>query len=264
MTGGRNFCCLAALLAVGTMKGSSLDASANALFVTDGVVDCTQSSGGGFGVVNAPLIGCLQTFGQSSFHSAGAASAAYGTLRVLGSINATNLTVPAGNFELEWLLKAQADILDTLTISQGSFFDVTIDFTGSASNAGAMFFLNDVLEPYTLGSPATFRIPFTAGVPFAFDETLRVDLQDRLTTDDPQGRSFSQYVDLSHTVQIIATQVLDAQGNPIDGATISSQSGFDYADPLGATTAAPEPGFVGLLFGGIIMVCAGKYRRRQT
>jgi hypothetical protein len=246
------------------MAGSSLSATVNADFITNGATaTCVQSSGGGPGTPDAPLAGCLQTFGQTMFQSEGSASAAYGTLRVFGSVSYTNLSLPAGDTEFEWLLRAEADIQDTLTISQGSFLDVTIDFSGSESNAGAFFLLDGATVPYSFPGPNTFRIPFKAGVPFAFDEGVRVDLPGLFMSGQPEGQSFSQYVDLSHTVQIVSTEVLDSQGNPISGATITSQSGFDYADPLG-TTATPEPGSIGFLLAGMAGVLGGNcYKRRR-
>jgi hypothetical protein len=136
-------CCGATAFAPAALKGSALSALVNADFVTNGATaTCAETSGGGLGTVNAPLTGCLQTFGTSLFQSKGSANAAFGTLRVLGSINYTNLSIPSGDFEFEWLLRAEADMQDKLTIPTGSFLDVTVSFTGTESNAGAMFFLD--------------------------------------------------------------------------------------------------------------------------
>jgi hypothetical protein len=246
------------------MAGSSLSASVNADFVTNGATaTCVQDSGGGLGTANAPLAGCLQTFGQSTFQSKGSANAAYGTLRAFGSVSYTDLSLPSGDSEFEWLLRADADIQDMLTVSRGSFLDVTVDFSGTESHAGAMFFLDGESVPYSFPGTNTFRIPFKAGVPFAFDEGLRVDLEGILTSGQPQGTSLSQFVDLSHTVQIVSTEVLDSLGNPIPGAAVSSESGFDYANPLGTTTATPEPGSIGFLLAGMAVLYGGSYRKRR-
>jgi PEP-CTERM motif len=243
---------LFALICCSTVKGAGLDASDGAVFGLDGVEDCVQSNNGGFGVSVAPLVGCLETFGQSEFKSAASASAAFGTLRVLGSTSATNLSVPAGHNELEWFLRADADFQDTLTIAQGSFLSVTVNFSGTESNAGAFFFLDGATKPTTFPGPNTFLIPYRAGVPFLFSEGLRVDLSDSLMIGQPQGQSFAEFVDLSHTVQIVSTEVLDSQGNVIPGVAIGSESGFDYNNPLG-TSAVPEPSSVFFLG----MVCLG-------
>jgi hypothetical protein len=257
-------CCGATAFAPAALKGSALSALVNADFVTNGATaTCAETSGGGLGTVNAPLTGCLQTFGTSLFQSKGSANAAFGTLRVLGSINYTNLSIPSGDFEFEWLLRAEADMQDRLTIPTGSFLDVTVSFTGTESNAGAIFLIDGASVPYSFPGPNTFRIPFRAGIPFEFDEGLRVDLEGSLTLDQPQGRSFSQFVDLTHTVRIVSTQVLDSQGNPISGATISSESGFDYNDPLGSSTAVPEPGSVSFLALGIGLMSLAMFRRHR-
>jgi PEP-CTERM motif-containing protein len=257
-------CCSITMLIQSTMTAASLSASVDTFFETDGVIDCLHLSGGGPGTVNAPLVGCLQTFGQSSFQSAGAANAAFGTLRALGSISYTNLSVPSGDFEINWFVRADADMTDTLTIPKGSFFDVTINFSGSESNAGAFFFIDGATVLYSFPGSTTFRVPFKAGVPFEFSELLRVDLEGRLTPDQPQGRSFSQFVDLSHTVQIVSTQVLDSQGNPITGDTITSESGFDYNNPLGAGVAIPEPTSTGLMLAGLALVGSALIRRHRA
>lgn len=234
-------CCSAVSFVPSTMTAAGLDASDGAVFETDGAVDCVQSNNGGFGTPVAPLVGCLQTFGQSEFKSAAEASAAFGSLRVLGSTSYTNLSVPSGHNELEWFLRADADFQDTLTIAQGSFLSVTVNFSGTESNAGAFFFLDGAVKPTTFPGPNTFLIPYKAGVPFVYSEGLRVDLSDSLMIGQPQGQSFAKFVDLTHTVQIISTQVLDSQGNVIPGVTIGSESGFDYNNPVGVTASTPEP-----------------------
>jgi hypothetical protein len=50
-----------------TIAESTLSASAGADFLTNGVIDCLQTSGGGLGTVDAPLVGCPQAFGRPYF-----------------------------------------------------------------------------------------------------------------------------------------------------------------------------------------------------
>ena len=254
--------CAAAALAPAT-PAAELSASVDTFFETDGVIDCVQSSGGGFGTVNAPLVGCSQTFGQSQFQSQGSASAAFGILRAFGSISFTNLSVPAGSFSLTWFDRADADMSDTLTISRGSFLDLTVAFSGTESHAGAIFFLDGAGVPYTFPGPNTFRLPFKAGVPFALDEGLRVDLEGSLMPGQPQGQSFSQFADFSHTVQIVSTQVVDSLGNPVTDASITSASGFDYNNPLGSSASVPEAASIRLVAGGMALVWAAQAIRRR-
>jgi hypothetical protein len=220
-----------------TIAGSTLSASAGADFLTNGVIDCLQTSGGGLGTVDAPLVGCPQAFGQSVFQSTAQANAAFRTLRVLGTVNYSNLSVPSGDFEITWFLRADADITDTLTIPQGSLLDVTIDFSGTESHAAAIFFIDGQGVPYSFPGPNTFQIPFEAGVPFAFNTGLRVDLSGAPTLNDTQGQSFARFVDLTHTVQIVSTQVLDSQGNPLTG----SRSAQNRASTTTIPWAQPGP-----------------------
>ena len=50
--------CAAAAVAPSTWA-AGLSASVNTFFENNGVIDCTQTSGGGFGFIDAPLVGCL-------------------------------------------------------------------------------------------------------------------------------------------------------------------------------------------------------------
>jgi hypothetical protein len=152
-------------------------------------------------------------------------------------VNYSNLSVPSGDFEITWFLRADADITDTLTIPQGSLLDVTIDFSGTESHAAAIFFIDGQGVPYSFPGPNTFQIPFEAGVPFAFNTGLRVDLSGAPTLNDTQGQSFARFVDLTHTVQIVSTQVLDSQGNPLTG----SRSAQNRASTTTIPWAQPGP-----------------------
>jgi hypothetical protein len=255
--------CAAVALAPSTLA-AGLSASVDTFFENNGVIDCIQNSGGGFGVINAPLVGCLQTFGQSEFQSAGSASAAFGTLRAFGSVSYTNLNVPAGSTGLNWFDRADADMSDTLTIPRGSFLDLTVAISGTVSNATVFFFLDGAVPPFSFPGLNTFRIPFRAGVPFNLDEGLRVDIEGSLSPDQPQGRSFAQFADFSHTVQIVGTQVFDSAGNPVADAPITSASGFDYNNPLGGFTAAPEPVSILLVAAGMSLVWALRVMGRRS
>jgi hypothetical protein len=99
-------------------------------------------------------------------------------------------------------------------------------------------------------------------VPFEFDEGLRVDFGGSLTLNDAQGQTFSRFVDLLHTVRIVGTQVLDSQGNPISGATITSESGFNYNDPLGGAPV-PEPGTVAFVAVGVASLIVKRWVKRE-
>ena len=71
-----------------------------------------------------------------------------------------------------------------------------------------------------------------------------------------RDRTLTLFVDLSRTVQFLGSRVLDVNGNPIVGATINADSGFDYVGPTGPGPSVPEPmslcylpfALVGLMF----------------
>src|SRR4029079_18461767 len=66
----------------------------------------------------------------------------------------------------------------------------------------------------------------------------------------PDPDNFDEFVDLSHTVQFLGSQVLDASGHPIFGATITADSGFDYTAGAPSVSSVPEaPAFAYMALG---------------
>lgn len=66
--------------------------------------------------------------------------------------------------------------------------------------------------------------------------------------------------DFLNTGEIGGAQVLDANGNVIPGATITSASGYNYAAPLGANV--PEPSSAGFALGAAGLASLWLFRRR--
>jgi hypothetical protein len=233
-----------------------LSALANATFSTSAGTLCDQTSGGYFGVLEAPLISCSVAFEQSSFSSAAAASApAFGILRVVGKTEFSHLSVPSGAFEIGWVLKASATMEDTLTIPEGSFLAITYSFQKGPQ---ATFFLDGAGQP-TFPGPNTFDLPFKPGVPFVLQEEMRINLSGGITLNDHQDQTFSQFID-DASFQIVSTQVLDGQLNPLPGVVITSESGFNYNDPV------PEPGAAalqGASLAGLALLRLGRRRSCQ-
>jgi hypothetical protein len=170
-------------------------------------------------------------------------------------------------------------LYDNLTISSGSFLELPFHITGAVTAAvltvptdaagtprsDVEFFINCSANP--LGSftvhDCTQDLNFSSSqsvdttmdliVPFGdgqkFGLTLTPTLEATVFTvsnfpDNPILVSTGQAVgDFSHSVVLGPAVVLDANMHPITGATITSDSGFDYFNPPGEPNGAavPEP-----------------------
>jgi hypothetical protein len=121
----------------------------------------------------------------------------------------------------------------------------------------------------TLGSGVTFvtcTIGFDPNTPFA----LRTNLDANVSVDVPWGYFGPTNTgvnnfwtsDYSNTASLISTEILDRNGRPVD-ATITSESGFDYANPNPVNSTVPEPGTLPELIVGAALL-AGAYLRRRA
>ncbi len=82
----------------------------------------------------------------------------------------------------------------------------------------------------------------------------------------PEGQTVNGTADFYNTLDVSSIQLLDANGNQVNGATYLSASGTHY-NVLGATygaAAAPEPGSVTLLVGLGLSGAACLRRRRRS
>jgi hypothetical protein len=87
----------------------------------------------------------------------------------------------------------------------------------------------------------------------------------RLTTQVSCDAPCSAKADFGHTTLIGGYQILDSSGSVIPGATLTSESGYDYTTPpaAAAPVGAPEPGSA-LLTIGIIGLLARKWLVRPS
>jgi len=143
-----------------------------------------------------------------------------------------------------------AEFSDMLTISAGSQLVLNFDIAGSG-NVPAFFAVpgNTVFSPtnyyevLTPGGQFPIFFNYTPGTPFAIDVYLTVSTGAIAACNDlavPPKCSASNVGDYSHTAKLTSVEVLDAQGNPLSNATITSDSGFDYSGS-GPTQSTPEP-----------------------
>ena len=100
-------------------------------------------------------------------------------------------------------------------------------------------------------------LPFTSGS-ISVVQTLAGQWDCRATIDAP----CSTFADFYNSAKVGGAAVYDSNFNLVDGATLSSQSGFDYTTALdaGGSTAVPEPSTLALALAGLGFLA---WRRRM-
>jgi len=85
----------------------------------------------------------------------------------------------------------------------------------------------------------TFSVPITLGTTFDFG-IYGFAVAGKRSSSGVSGSSSSS-IDFGNTIAWIGAQVVDASGSPIAGATISGDSGFDWAGPSGCPADLAPP-----------------------
>jgi hypothetical protein len=147
-------------------------------------------------------------------------------------------------------------------ITNGKAFDKNVGWCfnlfGSVCSSGAVL--------ANIGT-ATFDVPIPKNGILAINPALLIDLGASFQLDGsgaPPAPNFdAEFVDLSHTVQFLGSQVLDASGNPIFGATISADSGFDYLASVPSVSGVPEESAFTYMALGLSGVMLGRWKKHR-
>jgi len=194
------------------------------------------------------------------------ANADFGTLRAFADNRLSNFSLPAGVSLMQFVVTANSTISDRITISSGGIWEVTVDVAGTTTAPSQEWCFSygggcarSALGTNQLGS-FTVDIPFRPSASFQIQPTLQIDLGTNWSSNFPNYPvTADSYVDLSHTVRFISSRVLDVNGGVVKGAVVTSESGFNYADPA---AAVPEPGtFVCVTLAGLAVLAIYKRRR---
>jgi len=210
------------------------------------------------------------------------ANAQFGGLRASADLRFAGFDFMPDTDHAAFAAKASAGFHDTLIFNKGAVWEfgvavsgqsVLVKGTGQAFdkyNAGWWCFnpfgAGCGISPYGVSSlgTATFQVNIPPGGSLAITPRLDIDIE-ALMLRDGQGDpppylplTQDSYVDLSHTVQFVSSQVLDTNGSPIPDATISSESGFDYLRPV------PEPPALASAILGASSVCLLCRARRRS
>lgn len=181
-----------------------------------------------------------------------------------------------GSFVFTYHLDGSAS--DTLTGNAGTAFGGAIwsnqTYLEALSNPGTPYIDpytgetqegTDILDPqstgtYSLSNNYTLAVPYTNGTG-SYQLGLVSDTQCLLAAFYVQG-SCSQNLNFGSTLEITGLEVLDANGNPVPNAVVTSASGLNYL----ALAPVPEPASLGLAIVAIAFaaVCALRKKRNRT
>jgi hypothetical protein len=152
-----------------------------------------------------------------------------------------------GSFEVE----AAGSLLSAGASTPGSYAStgstMNFSFTKDQSNASLWDYF----------ATGTVLLPFGSGG-FALHEDLEIDGR---CVDAYSGCSYS--ADLLDPAMVGGAVIYDSNGDVVQGATVVSQSGFDYTQAL-PSSAIPEPGTFGMVVVGAFAALALLQRRRCT
>ena len=237
----------------------------------NGVGVCAGGGGGSqnIGTGSVPQVSC---FGPT-FSTTAVASADFGALKALADLRFQNFDFKPDTVSAFFVANAHAGYQDTLQFNKGFIWEFTVAVTGQSVfvNHGRAFNFNQgwCFDPLVNGCGGagvrdfethTFQLPIPSGGTIKITPTLDINLTADLRLDGggspPRGLPFTQdtLVDLSHTARFVSSRVLDANGLPLNDATIISESGFNYLNP-------PQPVPAPAAFVSLTLALAGLFAR---
>jgi hypothetical protein len=267
-----------ALLATLHAYGSTLNITAN-VQTTGGTIDVTQAMNPAF---SPTTLVSSQTV--SSTYAAGGyyVRAGFGNLGLSFYTNGICNDYPLC-FQVGGGGTVSADSVDGIFVAGATtsdFLKLNLVVDGSVATSGYLqdggyptasaFYLLDALGATIYEAPASCGNPlFTCGSATNVNTTLLIPLgyydgSSVYTVLDQQlfaqfgctaapGYPCAVSGDFANTAEIGGATVVDANGDLVTGAVISSGSGYDYTQPL-TTSPVPEPASVGLLMSGILLL----------
>jgi hypothetical protein len=184
---------------------------------------------------------CIGNVPGGTFDIFATASATFGKLGVLTHVDINHVRFPAtGGFDDD----SFASFSDTLTVSAGSQAVFTfgirgapvLDIHGIPIPARVHFGkIGDIAQVvYAPGAQVSLTYSgVTPGKPFNIGFALHELAEDPIGSSSCTPDGFCDWHligDFSDTASLKSVQVLDDNGNPISGVTITSESGFDYSN----------------------------------
>ncbi len=276
---------VASAIALGMSSASPAIAASLATF--DRVTAFVDSSGlcangaqtvQNIGAASVPDIRCS----NASFSATTSALSEFGALHALGDLRFTGFTFGPQTQFASFEAQVRAQYFDTLLFGPGAAtWEVTVGVSGQSvfitngkafdKNVGWCFNLfgsvcssGAVLA--NIGT-ATFDVPIPKDGILAISPALLIDLSSSFQRDGsgapPDPDNFDEFVDLSHTVQFLGSQVLDASGHPIFGATITADSGFDYTAGAPSVSSVPEEPAFAYMALGLSGVMFGRWKKHR-
>ena len=211
-----------------------------------------------------------------TFSGSASGSAQYGQLRASASGTVTNTYYnpnnPSGT-PTGFLIQGLGSFEDTLqyggALQSGYQARCIFHLDGTVSGADAAPYLNVTIagqsQEFTTAQTGELSLDWaTTDVPINgqtaqqiivdFSTDFSLDLSDGSI---PDGSNVSGMAQFSDTLTLTAIEVVDANGNPVSGVTINSDSGTAY--PMGV----PEPGTYALVVPAALLWFVGRWRMRR-
>ena len=221
--------------------------------------DLVTASVGTTGLCNGPsgAVASIQNLGAGSVPDircgglgvsvTASGSTEFGALRALADIRFNQFTVAPPATSSNFEAKVRSGFFDTLLFSPGAAtWQVTVGVSGQSvvildgvAHDGNVGWCFNVLSSVCSSNGAvvanlgvaTFNVPIPKTGILQINPTLIIDLNAAFT-DNSSPATVDLFADLSNTAKFLSSQVLDANGDPIIGAQISADSGFNYIRPI--------------------------------
>jgi len=228
------------------------------------------------GAASVPDIRCS----NASFSATTSALSEFGALHAFSDLRFNGFTFGPQTQFASFEAQVRAQYFDTLLFGPGAAtWEVTVGVSGQSvfitngkafdKNVGWCFNLFGAVcsSGFVMANigTVTFDVPIPKNGILAINPALLVDLGATFQLDGsgapPDPANFDEFVDLSHTVQFLGSQVLDASGHSISGATISADSGFDYLAGAPSVSSVPEESAFAYMALGLSGVMFRRWKR---
>jgi hypothetical protein len=229
-------------------QGSASASESGTLVVGSDALDYNNSTSADYGVLH---LASRSSFSLINGSTGGASGQAFANFQDVLTINDATLTGQTGFLDIQYDLDGTISFTGNHVCSCGFLQVIGRVFAPTLQNSVVAYFKNgDVSGTFVL--PTHFE--FTYGTPFTFYLGMTAVTG---SAGVPGLETGTSSVDFSHTLTLSGLILKDANGNPVTGATIASDSGTQY----GPNGVVPEPTTSTLMLSGLTALALFRLRR---